>query len=88
FIENGSVENLARGGRPSTIFSEEKLEEIKKMIINNPSLSIRQGTAEAGISKSRYQVVKKQLYSKPYRPTLILGRNEDDFDRLSEFCEI
>lgn len=30
----------------------------------------------------------KQLHFKPYRPTLIVKLNEDDFDRRSEFCEV
>jgi SOS response regulatory protein OraA/RecX len=31
------------------------------MVISNSRLSLRQGTVQAGISKSRYQVAMKQL---------------------------
>jgi hypothetical protein len=85
FDETGTVEDLPRSDRPVTILSEEKLEE---MVNNSPRLSIRQGAAQAGISKSSYQVAMAQLNFKPYHPTLIVGLNEDDFDRRSEFCEI
>jgi hypothetical protein len=30
----------------------------------------------------------EQLHFKPYRPTLVVGLNKDNFDRRSEFCEI
>jgi hypothetical protein len=88
FDETGTIEDLPRSGRPSNIFSEEKLEEIEEMVINSPRLTIRQGSAQAGISKSSYQVVMEQLHFKPYRSTLIVDFNEDDFDRRCEFCEI
>jgi hypothetical protein len=51
-------------------------------------LTIRQDAAQASISKSSYQVAMEQLHFKPYRPTLIVDFNEDDFDHRSEFCEI
>ncbi|CAF5082377.1 unnamed protein product, partial [Rotaria sp. Silwood1] len=58
------------------------------MVIRSPRLTIRQDVFEAGISKSSYQIAMKQLGFKPYHPTLVVGLNEDDFDRRSEFCEI
>jgi hypothetical protein len=88
FDETGTVEDLSRSGRPASVLSEEKLEEIEERIIQNPQLSIRQGAAEAGVSKSFYQVAMKMLNFKPYHPTLIVNLNDDDFDRRSEFCEI
>ncbi|CAF1096118.1 unnamed protein product [Didymodactylos carnosus] len=87
FDEDGTLESLPRSGRPSSVLFEEKLDEIEEMVTSNPQLSIRQGAAQAGISKSSYQVAIKQLNFKPYRPTLIVELNEDDFDRRSEFCE-
>ncbi|CAF4233993.1 unnamed protein product [Rotaria sp. Silwood2] len=88
FDETGTVEDLPRSGRPVSILSEEKLEEIEEMVNDNPRLSIREGAARAGISKSSYQIAMTQLNFRPYHPTLIVDLNEDDFDRRSEFCEI
>ena len=88
FNETGSVANLPRTGRPATILTEEKLEEIQHMVDSNPRLSIRQGSAQAGISKSRYHSAMQKLQLKPYHPTLIVDLNEDDFDRRSQFCEM
>jgi hypothetical protein len=88
FDETGSVEDLHRSGRPTTILTEEKLEEIQEMVTTNPNLSVRQGSAQAGIRKSSYHAAMTTLHLKPYHPTLIVDLNEDDFDRRSQFCEI
>ena len=85
--ETGAVEDLPRSGPPSSVLSDEKLEEIEKLVIRSPRLSVRQGTAQVGISKTIYQRATESLNFKPYRPTLMLQLNEDDFDRRSEFCE-
>ncbi len=88
FDETGTIEDLSRSRRPLNIFSEEKLEEIEEMAVNSPRLTIRQGATQAGTSKSSYQVAMEQLHFKPYRSTLIVDLNEDNFDRRSEFYEI
>ena len=40
FDETGSVEDLARSGRPASALTEDKLEEIKEMVTTSPNLSI------------------------------------------------
>ena len=87
FAEIGVAEDLSRSGPPLSVLSEEKLEELEKLVINNPILSVRQGAAQAAIIQSTYQRAMKKLNFKPYRPTLKVQLNEDDFDRRSEFCE-
>ncbi|CAF3853183.1 unnamed protein product [Rotaria sp. Silwood1] len=49
FDENGVVEDLPRSGPPLSVLSEEKLEEIEELVINNPRLSVREGAARAEI---------------------------------------
>ena len=88
FNETESVVNLPRTGRPATVLIEEKLEEIQHMVDSNRRLSIRQDSAQAGISKSRYHSAMQKLQLKFYHPTLIVDLNEDDFDRRSQFCEM
>jgi hypothetical protein len=85
FEETGSVEDLQRSGRPVTILTEDKLEE---MVTSSPNLSVRQGSAQACISKTSYHVAMNKPHLKPYHPSLIVDLNEDDFDRRSQFCEI
>ena len=59
------------------------------MVTNSLRSSSCRGAAQAGISKSSCQVAyTEQPHFKPYRPTLVVDLNEDDFDRRSEFCEI
>ena len=87
FDETGAVEDLPRSGPPSSVLSDEKLEEIEKLVIRSPRLSVRQGAAQVGLSKTTYHRAMESLNFKPYRPTLIVQLNEDDFNCRSEFCE-
>ncbi len=64
FDENGTFDDLPHSGRRSVILSEKKLDEIEDMVTNTPQLSIRQGAAQADISKSSYQLATKQLHFK------------------------
>jgi hypothetical protein len=75
FDENGTVEGLPHSDRRSVILSEEKLDEIEEMVTSTPQLSIRQGAAQVGISKSSYQLAMKQLHFKPYHPALSVALN-------------
>ncbi|CAF1227103.1 unnamed protein product [Didymodactylos carnosus] len=61
FDEDGTLESLPHSGRSSSVLSEEKLDEIEEMVTGNPQLSIRQGAAQAGISKNSYQVGMQRL---------------------------
>ena len=54
----------------------------------NPRSSIRQDSAHAGISRSRYHAAKPKLQLKPYHLALIVDLNEDNFDRRSLSSEI
>lgn len=58
------------------------------MVTTNPNLSIRQGSSQADISRSRYHVAMAKLHLRPYHPTLSVNLNDDDFDRHSQFCQI
>ena len=73
----------ARSGR-STILSEAKLEGMEEMVSTNLQLFIRRGAVQAEIRK----IAMKQFHFKPYRPTLIVYPNENDFDLRSEFCKV
>ncbi|CAF2008707.1 unnamed protein product [Rotaria magnacalcarata] len=88
FEETGSVEDLQRSGRPVTTLTADKLEEIEEMVTTSPNLSVRQGSVQAGISKSSYHDAMNILHLKPYHPSLIVNLNEDDFDRRNQFCEM
>ncbi len=58
------------------------------MVTTSPNLSIREGSSQAGISRSRYHAAMAKIHLKPYHPTLIVNLNEDDFDRRSQFCQL
>ena len=88
FGETGSVEDLARSGRPASAFMEDKLEEIKEMVTTSPNLSAGEDSAQAAVSIGSYHTAMTKLHLKPYHPTLIGALNEDNCDRRSQFCKI
>jgi len=88
FEETGSIEDLQRSSQPVTTLTEDKLEGIEEMVTRNPNLSVRQGSAQAGISKTSYHVAMNKLHLKPDHSSVIVDLKEDDFDWRSQFCEI
>ena len=46
FNKTGSVEDLLRTGRPATVLTEERIQD---MVDTNPQLSIRQGSIQAQV---------------------------------------
>ena len=58
------------------------------MVDTNSRLSIRQGSIQAAISRSRYHAAMQKWQLKPYDPTLMVELNEDDFDGCSQSSEI
>ena len=51
FNRTGSVEVLPNTGRPVTVLTEERIQD---MVDTNPRLSIRQGSIQVSIGTSRY----------------------------------
>ena len=63
FNEIGNVGNLPRTSRSAAVLTEEKFEEIQYVVDSNPQFSIRQGSAQAGIGKSRYHSAFNKIQS-------------------------
>ena len=51
FNKTGSAEDLPRTSRPATVLTEEKIQD---MVDTNSRLSMRQGSIQVGINRSRY----------------------------------
>ena len=50
FEKTGSIEDLPRSGRPKSSTTEDKIEEVRELIENNLSVSIRRVHLSTGIS--------------------------------------
>jgi hypothetical protein len=87
FEETGSVEDAPRSGRPVSVLTEEKLEEIKESRERSPQRSTTRGSAEHGISRTSYLRAMDKLDLKCFHPQSVVQLNDDDCDRRAEFCE-
>jgi hypothetical protein len=87
FDGTGSVEDSPRSGRPTTVRTEENIQLVSKAFAQNPKLSQRRASLELGISRTSLQRLMQDLNLKPYKTRLLQALNEDNPDRLMEFCE-
>ena len=69
FDETGSVEDLARSGRPASVLTEDKLEEIKEMVTTSPNLPVREVSAQGGVSIGSYHTAMTKLHFKAALPS-------------------
>lgn len=87
FEQTGSVAELPRSGRPTSVCTEENLNVVAQCYVQSPTKSQRKASSEYEIPRTSLQRIQKKLKLRPYRPTLLQGLNEDDPDRRLEFCE-
>jgi hypothetical protein len=87
FNETGSVADLPRSGRPRSSTGEENREKVEAKFTASPGTSIRKAAMQLGISRMGVQRILKEIGVRPFRPTLVQGLLEDDYDRRTEFCE-
>ena len=86
FEDTGSVNERERTGRPRSVLSNEKVQEVKNLLENNPQLSIRAGCLEAEISRASFQRAIMESGFRPFRPHHVVELSDDDLDRREEFC--
>ena len=87
FDETGSVEDVPRSGRPTSINTEENMERVSESFLLSPITPQRSAVRDLHISRSSLQRIMKDLNLKPYKPKLLQALTEDDPDRRLEFCE-
>jgi transposase len=87
FMDNGTVKDLERSGRPKSVASEEKQIEIAQAFVENPYLSLRRAGNEHDVSHETVRKVLKSIHFHPYKIHLVQELNEDDPDRRIEFSE-
>lgn len=87
FAEFGTISDLQRTGRPTSVATEEKHIEIAQAFIENPHLSLRRAGIEHDSSHECVRKILKSIHFHPYKIHLVQELNEDDPDRRLEFCE-
>ena len=83
----GSVEDASRDGRPFTMLTSEKLQQIENVVNENPFLSVRSGALQTEINRETYRLAQQTLEFKCYHPQFVTDLSDEDFDRRNEFCE-
>jgi hypothetical protein len=86
FEQTGSVHDLQRPGQVSSVLTEETIQEVEKMLIDNPNTSVRAGASDMRISPSSFFRAAKEAGFRAYRPHTVVELSDDDFDRREEFC--
>lgn len=87
YINQGTVKDLARSGRPKLVATEEMQMDIAQAFVENPHLSLRRAGSEQNVSHETVRKSLKSIKFHPYKIHLVQELNEDDPDRRIEFCE-
>ena len=87
FESTGCVIDIQRSGRPRTSRNDDNQELLINRVSENPRTSTRRLSLELQLSRSSVQRLLRDSGLKPYRPHLVQGLSEDDFDRRVECCE-
>ncbi|CAF1445158.1 unnamed protein product [Adineta ricciae] len=87
FLETGSVQDLARTGRSSTI-TEEKIEKVEEVLEDEPLNTIRNVTRDASITKHQaHRIMREILGYKPYKMHSTQNLYDGDMDLRVEMAE-
>ena len=87
FLETGSVQDLPRTGRPSTI-TEEKIEKVQELLEDEPINNVRSVAREAKITKYQaHRIMRDILGYKPYMMHSTQKLYDEDMDLRVEMAE-
>ena len=87
FKTSGSVHDLHRSGRPSSVTNDGTATAVVGKLVISPKKSIRKLSQECGISRgSIHRILQKHKFH-PYKVQLVQELHEDDADRRMEFCD-
>lgn len=88
FNLTGSVHDLLRSGRPKSATTDDKVEECRVLLENNPGMSLRRTALATGISYgSVHSIARESLDLYPYRIQLRHQIKPPDYARRIKFAE-
>ena len=87
FDTTNSTKPVFKGGRKTTVRTNENIEKVSSILSASGDSSLRKVATEAGISYfSAHQIVRKDLKLFPYKPHLVQPLLPDHIAKRNEFC--
>ena len=84
----GSVKNKPQPCPPKCARNEENIDQIKMVLEQSPTNSVRKLASEVELSRSAAQrILKLGLKMHPYKATLVHGLHENYLPKRVEFCK-
>jgi hypothetical protein len=79
---------LPRFGRPKSVRTEEKIEEVRVLLENYPDMSLRRTTIQTGVSLCRaHFIAKTMLNLYPYKIKILHELKDKDFTKRVNFAK-
>lgn len=87
FEATGSIEDIAKPGRPKSVRSEENISSLQTTFENSPKKSLRRTSSETGLSRSSiHNIVRKDLKLYPYKIQIMHSLSITDQVQRLDFC--
>lgn len=87
FLEYGTVQDAARGGRPR-VLTENVLTDVLAAVTDNPGTSIRRLSNQSGLSVGTVQtVVRSRLGLYPYKISVVPELDPNDPEQRKKYCQ-
>ena len=88
FEETGSVQDRPKAIRAKRVRSEGTIEQVKTIIEESPTKSVRKVASQAALKPSTVQqILRIDLQMHPYKATLVHGLHEHDLPKRVQFCD-
>lgn len=88
FRTTGSVLKRKPPGLPRSVWTPENVDAVRRAVLDNPKLSVRQQALALGISRrSLHRILHNELKFHPYKMVIAQELTETDFMQRREFCE-
>ena len=89
FEKEGTVKDVHKNhsGRPRSSTSPTKARGVIDRFHHSPRKSVWQAARETGVPKSNVHRILKRAQWRSFIPRLVHVLNEDDYDRIIQFCE-
>lgn len=88
FKDTTSADDLPRSGRPKSVSTEEKIEEVRVLLENNPGMSLRRTAIQTGVSVGRaHFIAKTMLNLYPYKIKILQELKDKDFAKRVNFAK-
>jgi hypothetical protein len=85
FRETGSVKDMQRSGRPTTL--TDKITDISDHIMQSPRKAVHRLSQQMGMSYESRKVLTKHFHLQPYKITSVYELKECDHKKRVQYCQ-